>query len=125
MSDIPNHMIEIDGFPFYAEDVKPVEKYQRRKFLRTPIFNGSEFISRGPFVPREFSFTGDIDHKLGRPDQHDDVFSAMNNNICRVVSRHFGGSFNAEIHITPTPQTPTTLRLEVKVLEVAKINVKV
>lgn len=124
-SNIPDHSIEIDGFPFYGEEVKPTEKYQRREFLRTSIMNGSEFLSRGAFVPREFTFVSNLDINPQKVDEYDSVFAAMNNNICNVISKEFGGSFNAEVHITPTHDTPANLHLDVKIKEVAKISVKV
>lgn len=122
---IPNHTIEIDKFPLYAEEIKPIEKYQRRELLRTSILNGSEFTSRGKFIPREFTFVSDIEISLGKPHEYDSIFAAMNNNICYVISKEFGGAFNAEVHITPTHDTPTNLRLDVMIKEIAKINVKV
>lgn len=126
MVDIPNHTVEIDGFPLFAEEVKPVEKYQRREFLRTSIMMGSEFVTKsGAFVPREFTFVSNLEIDLGKPDTYDSVFAAWNNNICNVISREFGGSFNAEVHVTPTHDSPLNLQLDVKIKEVAKITVKV
>jgi hypothetical protein len=93
--------VEIDGFLLYAEDITATESYNRRELLRTKILNGSEFVSKGQFIPREYTFTCQVDTPIDRPDIYDEIFAYMNNNPCQVTSRYMG-MFNAEVIITKT-----------------------
>ncbi|MBX7076669.1 MAG: hypothetical protein K1X33_05085 [Methanobacteriaceae archaeon] len=118
--------VEIDGFLFYAEDITATESYNRRELLRTKILNGSEFVSKGQFIPREYTFTAQVDTPIDRPDVYDEVFEYMNNNPCEVVSRYMG-MFNAEIVITKTYNKGQAgiLQLSILVREIPDIVVNI
>ena len=49
--------IKIMGYPFYAEDIQAREPYNRRERKWTPIFNGTEEVTEGEYVHREYSFS--------------------------------------------------------------------
>ena len=39
--------IEIDGYPFYPEEITPQESYNRRELNRQSILGGTEKVTRG------------------------------------------------------------------------------
>ena len=112
--------VEIDGFPFYAEEINGTEPYNRRELKRTKIKNGTEHVTRGEYIPREYSFTTTVDVPLERPDIHDNVFRELMSKPCEVVCPDMGGIFNAEVIISKThnPASPTTLSLDITVKEI-------
>lgn len=115
-----NENIEIEGCPFYAEDIQPTESYNRRELNRTSILGGTEFVSPGKYIPREFSFTTSILIPEGKPHVHDALFSEMMSKPCEVISPYMGGIFDAEVIIKKSPETPSSIHLDITVKEIPK-----
>lgn len=115
-----NSGVEIDGFLFFPESVKADESYARREYKRTKIMSGGEFVTRGQFMPREFSFTTVLDIDPNQPFMYDKIFEIMENKPCEVVSPYMGDNFKAEIQIDKThpKSSPSNLKLDIKVKEI-------
>lgn len=112
--------IEIMGYPFYAENITANEPYNRRETNREPIMNGTENVSRGKYVVRDYSFSTTIYVPEGRPDVHDDIFREMLSKPCEVISPYMGGKFMAEIIIQKDVEeaSPNHLNLDIQVIEI-------
>ena len=112
--------VEIDGFLFFPESVKGDESYARREYKRTKIMSGGEFVTRGQFMGREFSFSTTLDIDPDTPYMYDKVFQIMENKPCEVISPYMGDNFKAEIQIDKThpKSAPASLKLDIKVKEI-------
>lgn len=122
-----NTGVEIDGFLFFPEEIKGDESYARREFKRTKIMSGGEFITRGQYIPKEFSFTTVLDIDPNEPYAYDKVFQIMENKPCEVVCPYMGDIFKAEIQIDKThpKASPSNLKLDVKIKEIVSPNTTV
>ncbi len=118
--------VEINGFLFYAHEITPTESYSRREFNRTNILGGSTFVSKGAYVPKEFTFSADVDINPLKPDIYDKAFSYINNNPCTVTSRYMG-MFTAEVKISKThnKSSPANISLSISVKEIPETTVEV
>ena len=116
--------ITIMGIPFYAENITPSEPYNRREREFTSILGGTERVSQGKYIHREFSFTTTIFFPTGRPDAYDNTFRKMLSKPVEVVSPYMGGTFKALIQITPSfpENSPNHMDLDVTVTEVPGAN---
>lgn len=112
--------IEIDGYPFYPEEITGNESYNRRELNRQSILGGTEFITRGKYVCRDFNFTTMIYIPDGHPEKYDDIFEEMVSKKCEVISPYMGGKFYAEVIIQKTaPEaSPNHLELDIQVKEI-------
>ena len=112
--------VEINGFPFYATEIKANEGLNRRELTRKKIKMGTEFVARGEYIPREYSFTTTIEIPEERPDIHNEVFLDIMNSPAEVVCPDMGGIFKAQVIIKQSHETgnPTQLDLEVTVKEI-------
>lgn len=115
-----NHSgVEIDGFLFFPEEVGGDESYNRREFKRTDIMSGGQFMTRGKFVPRKFSFNTSLDIDPDNPDMYDKVFEIMENKVCEIVSPYMGGMFKGTVEIDKThpKASPGALKLSITIEE--------
>lgn len=112
--------VEIDGFLFFPEEVKGDESYARREYTRTKIMSGGEFVTRGQYTPKEYSFTTTLDIDPNEPYAYDKLFQIMENKPCEIVSPYMGDIFKAEVEITKThpKASPGSLKLDIKVTEI-------
>ena len=115
-----NSGVEIDGFLFFPESVKADESYARREYKRTKIMSGGEFVTRGQYIPKEFSFTTVLDIDPNQPFMYDKIFQIMENKPCEVISPYMGDKFKAEVQIDKThpKSAPASLKLDIKVKEI-------
>lgn len=91
-----NETLEIDGFPFYAEDIRGDNSFNRRELVRQKLLGGTESVTRGKYLPREYSFTTTV-YTEGNPKIFDDILLEMSNKQCEVISEYMGGKFMAEV----------------------------
>lgn len=112
--------VEIDGFLFFPEEVSGNNTYSNREYIRTKIMSGGEFVTRGQYQAREFSFKTTLTLDPSEPYMYDKVFQIMENKPCEIVSPQMGDNFKAEVSITKThPKgSPSTLLLDVEVKEI-------
>lgn len=112
--------IEIDGYPFYAENINANEPYNRRETNREPIMNGTEHVTRGRYVVRDYSFSTTVFVPDNRPDVHDEIFREMMSKPCEVISPYMGGKFMAEIIISKDIEeaSPNHINLDIQVIEI-------
>ena len=112
--------VEIDGFLFFAEEIKGDDSFAHREFKRTKIMSGGEFVTRGQYVPKSFSFTTTLDIDPNKPNMYDKIFQVMENKPCEIISPYMGDNFKAEVQITKThpKASPHSLKLEIKVKEI-------
>ena len=112
--------IEIDGFPFFAEEITSSEPYNRRDFKRVKIKGGTEFCTPGDYIPREYSFKTSVEIPPERPDVHDEIFINIMNHPAEVISPEMGRKFTAQVTIKKTHNgaTPSMLDLEITIKEI-------
>lgn len=116
--------VEIDGYPFYAEEISAEESYNRRETNRQSILGGTEYVTRGKYITRQFSFTTYIYFPTGHPEQYDAIFQEMVSKPCEVISKYMGGKFNAEVTVQKTAEesSPNTLKLDIEVVEIPEMD---
>ncbi|WP_299523250.1 hypothetical protein [uncultured Methanobrevibacter sp.] len=112
--------VEINGFPFFAKEIKANEAYNRRELSRKKIKMGTEFVARADYIPREYTFNTSVEIPVERPDVHDSVFIDIMNSPAEVICPDMGGLFKAQVIIktTHSSSTPNMLDLEVSVKEI-------
>ena len=109
--------IEIMGIKFYAENITGDEPFNRRERNFTPIAGGTEEVTRGKYIHREYSFTTTVFFPSGRPDAYDDVFQEMMSKPVEVIGREFG-NFMAECVVKKIHSSPAFLTLEIQLTEI-------
>lgn len=111
--------IKIMGFPFYAENINGDEPVNRREREFTQILGGTERVSQGKYIHREFNFTTTIFFPTGKPNAYDKIFKEMMSKPVNVISKYMG-SFNALINISKTfpESSPNHMELDITVTEV-------
>ena len=114
-----NETVEIDGFPFYAEDIRGENSFNRRELVRQKLLGGTESVTRGKYLVREYSFTTDV-YTEGNPTVFDEIFREMSNKPCEVISEYMGGKFMAEVTIERTAEeaSPEHWRLDIEIKEI-------
>lgn len=114
--------IDIDGYLFFPKQVEGSESFSHREFVRTKIMSGGEFVTRGQYIPKEFSFDTIIDIDPSHLDDYLNIFSLMENKICRVTSPYLGGMFNAEVivEVTNPESSPHVIECKVTIKEIPK-----
>ena len=115
--------VDIDGYLFFPESVNGDESFSHREFMRTKIMSGGEFVTRGQYIPREFSFDTIIDINPDELDKYHDIFSKMENKVCTITSPYMGGMFKGEVNISVTnPEaSPHVIECKVKIKEIPDV----
>ncbi|WP_458454189.1 hypothetical protein [Methanobrevibacter sp.] len=114
--------IKIMNYPFFAEEIESEEPYNRRERKFTSIIGGTERMSSGEYVHREYSFTSTISYPPGDPGAYDHIFKKMMSKPVTVVSQSMGGTFQALIKIHKSFPAPNRIKLDVTVTEVPGVN---
>ena len=116
--------VKIMGIPFYAENINSDEPVNRREREFTSLIGGTERVSQGKYIHREFSFTTTIFFPTGRPDAYDSTFKKMMSKPVEVKSKYMGGTFKAMVKISPTfpENSPNHMDLDITVTEVPGVN---
>ena len=114
-----NETVEIDGYPFYGENIRGDTSYNHRKLNRQKLLGGTEHVSRGEYMSREYRFETEV-YTEGNPRVFDEIFLEMCNKECEVISPYMGGKFKAEVTIEREDEeaSPEHMRLEVTVIEI-------
>ena len=112
--------IEINGYPFYAENIDGEEPFNRREYEFDPILNGTLSAKRGKYIQRKFSFQTTLFHAHGRYDAHDKILKEINSKPVEVISPAMGGKFKAVVTFRKTIQegSPYHTEYDVDVVEV-------
>lgn len=115
--------IEIMGMPFYAENIDTDEPYNRREREFTQILGGTERVTKGKYVHREFNFSTSVYFPDGRPDVYDHIFKEMMSKPVPVISPYMG-NFNALVTIRKSfPEaSPNHMELDVNIVEVPDVK---
>lgn len=111
--------VEIDGYPFYGENIRGSTSYNRRELNRQKLLGGTENVTRGKYMPKEYSFSTEV-YTEGNPTIFDEIFKEMSNKECEVISPYMGGKFNAEVIIEREDEeaSPEHMNLEITVKEI-------
>lgn len=91
--------IEINGYPFYAENIDSQEPFNRRDYEFKPVVNGTLVARRGKYIQRKYSFQTTLYHK-NRPDEHDKILAEICSKPVEVISPSMGGKFKAIVTFT-------------------------
>ena len=112
--------IEINGYPFYAENISGDEPFNRREYTFDPILNGTLSAKRGKYIQRKFSFQTTLYHGDGRYDAHDKILEEINSKPVEVISPAMGGKFKAIVIFSKSIQegSPYHTEYDVDVTEV-------
>lgn len=114
--------IEINGHPFYAENIDGNEPYNRREYVFKSLLNGTMSVKSGKYVNREFSFKTTVYHV--RPDEHDKIIREIMSKPVEVISKEMGGKFNAIVVFSKNipDGSPNHTEYDVTVTEVPDKN---
>lgn len=114
---------EEQQFPFYAEQITANESYNRRDLIRTKVMNGTETVTQGDWIGREFSFTTHLPVGEDRT-IYDKYFLSMLHQPCTIINEDMGEMFTAQVIIKkePVEKHPNTLKLEVEIKEIPEID---
>lgn len=112
-----------EEFPFYAENITANEPYARRDLVRTKVMNGTEVVTQGDWIGRDFTFTSHVPVSDDRT-IYDKYFQSMLHQPCKILSEDMGDMFDAQVIIKKTPleNYPNTLKLEVQVIEIPSVD---
>ena len=115
--------VDIDGFLFFPKSVGGDTSHSHREFIRTKIMSGGEFVTRGQYIPKEFSFDTVIDINPEELDEYINIFTEMENKVCRITSPYMGGMFKGEVSIgvTNPESSPHVLECKVKIKEIPDV----
>ena len=120
--------VEIEGWLFLPEEIQGNETYRKRTYQRTKIMSGGEFVSRTAYVPMEYTFTCYFDVDQKEPYYYDDVFTAMQNKKCKVISPYISTNpFYAEVKIQKTnpKNSPGIIKVDVKITEIPTAKLRI
>lgn len=111
--------VEIDGYPFYGENIRGNTSYNHRKLNRQKLLGGTEHVARGEYMVREYQFETEV-YTEGNPTVFDEIFHEMVNKECEVISPYMGGKFKAEVTIERNHEeaSPEHMGLDVTVIEI-------
>lgn len=112
--------IEINGYPFFAENISSDEAYNRRELNRNSVLGGTEIVTKGKYVPRSYSFTTTIYHPENRPDAYEKILRQIVSNTAEVISPYMGGKLKAEVLIQKNIEesSPNHMVLDFTVTEI-------
>lgn len=115
--------VDIEGYLFFPEKVDGSESFSHREFIRTKIMSGGEFVTRGQYIPKEFSFNTIIDIEPEKLDDYYDIFETMENKICEITSPYMGGNFKGEVKIDVTnpESSPHVLECKITIKEIPEV----
>lgn len=113
-----NFNVQINGVDLFAEEVTSDESFSRNEIVRQNILGGTQFVSKGAFVPKKYSFTTHLSIPAERPDFYDSLFNEWVNNPAEVVSPEFGGMFMAELTIKKEHTAPKILTITFNLTEI-------
>ncbi|MBR3140245.1 MAG: hypothetical protein IKF11_05205 [Methanobrevibacter sp.] len=120
MYNVPteNCNLEIMGYPFFVEEVSPSESFNRRDPVINNLVGGTLTITKGPYIPLEFSITTHVFVDPDRPDEHNNIFKEMMSKPVEVISPEIGGMLKALVVITPVHEKGNSLKLKINIKEV-------
>lgn len=112
--------IEINGYPFYAENISSDEAFNRRELNRNSILGGTEVVTKGRYIARSYTFTTTIYHPTNRPDSYENIFKKIVANPAEIISPYMGGKFKAEVIIQKNIEesSPNHMVLDFTVTEI-------
>ena len=112
--------VDIDGYLFFPKKVDGDESFSHREFNRTKIMSGGEFVTRGQYIPKEFSFDTTIDINPEDLDKYCNIFTEMENRVCTITSMYMGGKFKGEVsvNVTNPESSPHVIECKVKIKEI-------
>lgn len=115
--------VDVDGYLFFPKKVEGDESFSHREFIRTKIMSGGEFVTRGQYIPKEFSFDTVIDINPKDLDDYINIFSTMENKVCTITSPYMGGIFKGEVNVNVTnPETsPHVIECKVTIKEIPDV----
>lgn len=114
---------EEQQFPFFAENITSNEAFSRRDLIRTKVMNGTEVVTQGDWIGRDFTFTTHIPIAEDRQ-IYDKYFQSMLHQPCTIMSPDMGDMFTAQVIIKKTPMEnhPNTLVLEIQIIEIPSVD---
>lgn len=134
--------IEINGYPFYAENIDGNEPYNRREYVYKALLNGTMSVKPGKYVNREYGFKTTVYHS--RADEHDKIIQEIMSKPVEVISKEMGGKFKAivifsksipegspyhteyDVTVTEVPDKVSNIPGDVKLVvpDVKKVNIE-
>lgn len=117
--DTDFYNVTIDGYDIIAEEITPTEAYNRRETVRHNIIGGTQTVIRTNYIPRDYTITTHLLIDPLYPDVYNNILNEWQSKPVEVVSKYFGGKFNAECIIKPDfNESPNYIKLEIQLIEI-------
>ena len=113
-----------DNFAGNVENISLAsDKYFEFDDDTTGVDIGGEFVTRGQYIPKEFTFDTIIDIEPDELDEYLNIFSYMENHVCRITSPYMGGMFKGEVNISVTnpESSPHVIECTVHIKEIPDV----
>ena len=110
--------LEIMGYPFFAEKVSANEAFRRRDMNVNQVVGGTQIVTKGPYVPLEFTITTHVYVAPSKPHVHSKIFQEMMSKPVLVSSPEIGGKFYAMVVIKPEHVKVRSLELSITIKEI-------
>ncbi len=115
-----NQDIEINGYPMYAETISGSEPFTRREWAEKHIMNGTIQVSKGQFVPRQYTFKTSLFITPEKINIHDKILRDMLIEPAEIVCPAMGEPFKAMVTLKKDYEesTPNSLSVEFTIKEI-------
>lgn len=119
-----NQDIEINGYPMYAESISGSEPFTRREWSKKSIMNGTMVVSKGQFVPRQYSFKTTLFIMPDEVNVHDKILRDMMIEPAEIVCPAMGEPFKAMVSIKKDfdGSTPYSINLDFTIEEIPEVT---
>ena len=115
-----DYNIEVGGIGFIAEELTAEQSQPSREIVTTKIFNGTEFVTQGDYLPMSWSFKTYLEYDKGY--ELNDMIRFLESKPQTVISPLIGDSFTAIVRITRNINNNKFMELEVKLTEAPDIT---
>ena len=119
-----NQDIEINGYPMYAETISGSEPFIRREWTEKTIMNGTTVVSKGQFVPRQYTFKTTLFVTPEKVDVHDKILRSMTIEPAEITCPAMGEPFKAMVSLKKDYEgaTPYSVNVDFTIKEIPNVT---
>lgn len=119
-----NQDIEINGYPMYAETISGSEPFTRREWSEKTIMNGTTVVSKGQFIPRQYTFKTTLFVTPEKVDVHDKILRSMVIEPAEITCPAMGEPFQAMVSLKKEYEgaTPNSVSVDFTIKEIPNVT---